>query len=78
MLTGANNDGSNGLQQIVRYGGLAIVQDPATAEARHMPQAAIDLVEPELIYPLESIGQVLNRVVRKGRLAAEEPEVSIP
>ncbi len=78
VLTGANNDGSNGLQQIVRYGGLAIVQDPATAEARHMPQAAIDLVEPELIYPLESIGQVLNRVVRKGRLAAEEPEVSIP
>ncbi len=77
VLTGANNDGSNGLQQIIRAGGLGIVQDPATAEARQMPQAAIELVKPELIYPLETIALVLDRLVRQGRLDTDLPEVSM-
>ncbi|OHC62774.1 MAG: glutamate methylesterase [Rhodocyclales bacterium GWA2_65_20] len=42
VLTGANFDGSRGLQAIKQKGGIAIVQDPADAEARQMPQAAID------------------------------------
>ncbi|MDO8788233.1 MAG: chemotaxis protein CheB [Sulfuritalea sp.] len=41
VLTGANFDGSRGLQAIKQQGGTAIVQDPADAEARQMPQAAI-------------------------------------
>lgn len=41
VLTGANFDGSRGLKAIKQQGGIAIVQDPADAEARQMPQAAI-------------------------------------
>src|ERR1035437_2700739 len=33
ILTGSNNDGTNGLKRIKEYGGLTIVQDPATAES---------------------------------------------
>jgi two-component system chemotaxis response regulator CheB len=32
ILTGANNDGSKGLKRIKELGGLAVVQDPETAE----------------------------------------------
>lgn len=41
ILTGANHDGSRGLARIKARGGLAIVQDPADAEAPQMPLAAI-------------------------------------
>lgn len=41
ILTGANEDGALGLRAISDAGGTALVQDPATAYARAMPQAAI-------------------------------------
>ncbi len=41
VLTGANDDGSRGLMRIVELGGMAIVQDPATAERTEMPAAAL-------------------------------------
>jgi two-component system chemotaxis response regulator CheB len=44
VLTGANEDGALGLRQIVARGGLAIVQDPRTAESPIMPRAALRAV----------------------------------
>lgn len=44
VLTGANADGSEGLRRISDRGGLAIVQDPATAESTLMPAAAVKAV----------------------------------
>jgi two-component system chemotaxis response regulator CheB len=41
ILTGANADGAHGLARIAELGGAAIVQDPATAERREMPAAAL-------------------------------------
>ena len=41
LLSGANEDGANGLWQIAEAGGLAIVQDPGTARHDVMPRAAI-------------------------------------
>jgi two-component system chemotaxis response regulator CheB len=41
VLTGANQDGSQGLKKIKQRGGYVIVQDPATAEADTMPKAAL-------------------------------------
>lgn len=43
LLSGANSDGSVGLQSILQHGGKAIVQNPATAEYVTMPQSALDL-----------------------------------
>lgn len=44
LLTGANQDGAKGLQRIYRSGGLALIQDPATAQARAMPDAGCALL----------------------------------
>jgi two-component system chemotaxis response regulator CheB len=40
VLTGANSDGSNGLKRIFDRGGLALIQDPNTAESALMPSSA--------------------------------------
>ena len=41
ILTGANHDGARGLQAVADGGGVTIVQDPGTAHASAMPEAAI-------------------------------------
>lgn len=41
ILTGANNDGAEGIKKIKAAGGRTLAQDPATAEAPVMPEAAI-------------------------------------
>jgi two-component system chemotaxis response regulator CheB len=41
VLTGASNDGAEGLAAIERAGGLALVQDPDSAVAPMMPRAAL-------------------------------------
>ena len=59
VLTGANADGADGLHVIKEYGGLTIVQDPATAEHPSMPQAALDAGEVDHVLSLEQIGELL-------------------
>jgi two-component system, chemotaxis family, protein-glutamate methylesterase/glutaminase len=44
ILTGANDDGAIGLRRIATRGGVAIVQDPRTAESPIMPRAALRAV----------------------------------
>ena len=44
VLTGANGDGSEGLRRISDRGGLALIQDPATAESPLMPTSAVRAV----------------------------------
>ncbi|MGZ5254354.1 MAG: chemotaxis protein CheB [Flavitalea sp.] len=41
LLSGANSDGALGLKAIQLAGGLAIVQDPITADVDYMPKQAI-------------------------------------
>ncbi len=64
ILTGANTDGSHGLKKIKESGGLAIVQDPETAEAKSMPTAAMASSDVDHILPLEEIGPFLRSLNR--------------
>jgi two-component system chemotaxis response regulator CheB len=64
ILTGSNGDGAKGARRIKRHGGFVIVQDPKTAEAPAMPQAAIDAVRVDRILPLERIGPFLVELCR--------------
>lgn len=41
LLSGANDDGAEGLSAIIKKGGIGIVQDPSTADYTAMPKAAI-------------------------------------
>jgi len=59
VLTGANEDGSRGLRRIADRGGLAIVQDPATAESAPMPTAALRAVPEALVLSLDGIADHL-------------------
>lgn len=62
VLTGANADGAKGLKAIKDRGGLAIVQDPKTAEVRYMPQAALDATPVDHVVSLERIAPLLSKL----------------
>jgi two-component system, chemotaxis family, protein-glutamate methylesterase/glutaminase len=57
ILTGANEDGAAGLAEIKRRGGVALIQDPAGAQRRSMPDAAIAATVADAVLPLEEIGK---------------------
>lgn len=60
VLTGANADGAEGLKRLFTAGGLAVVQDPATAEVDTMPLAALRWVPRARVLPLDRIGPFLS------------------
>ncbi|BFI96944.1 MAG: chemotaxis protein CheB [Rhodanobacter sp.] len=62
VLSGANADGADGLHELRRLGGCAIVQSPDSALARAMPQAAIDRAGADHCVPLDAIAPLLNRL----------------
>jgi|UPI000481230C two-component system chemotaxis response regulator CheB len=62
ILTGANDDGAEGLRRIHEAGGLTIVQDPDEAEIRTMPNAAIGAHAPDHVLPLRDIRALLLRL----------------
>ena len=64
LLTGANQDGAQGLETIKLRGGLTIVQDPEEALVATMPQAALDRIQPDYILPLRGIGRLLCELER--------------
>jgi two-component system, chemotaxis family, protein-glutamate methylesterase/glutaminase len=57
ILTGANEDGAEGLKHIKDSGGVALVQDPAGAVRRTMPDAALAATVADAVLPLEAIGK---------------------
>jgi len=64
VLTGANDDGAEGVRRVKSRGGIVIVQDPATAEAPEMPRAAIAGASVDRILPLDRIGPFLIELCR--------------
>jgi two-component system chemotaxis response regulator CheB len=59
VVTGANEDGAQGLARVKERGGFTIVQDPCTAEKAEMPQAAIGASVVDEVVPVESIAKLL-------------------
>jgi two-component system chemotaxis response regulator CheB len=64
LLTGANHDGARGLAQVKRRGGLTIVQDPREAQVATMPQAALNIQQPDHVLTLNGIGRLLVELER--------------
>ena len=65
ILTGSNHDGTNGIKRIKECGGLAIIQDPETAESSYMPESAIAAIQPDYILSLENIIDLLKKIDKK-------------
>jgi two-component system, chemotaxis family, protein-glutamate methylesterase/glutaminase len=71
VLTGANEDGAQGLLRVVERGGWGIVQTPATAEVRTMPEAALNALRASgsrrwIVSALEQIARELVALVDTG------------
>ncbi len=61
-LTGSTPDGASGLATIKGRGGMALVQDPATAESQVLPRAALASVRVDRILRPEEVGPFLRGV----------------
>jgi two-component system chemotaxis response regulator CheB len=62
VLTGANQDGAKGMHAVVEAGGIALVQNPDSAFASAMPQAAIAMCPSARVMSLQAIATYLQKV----------------
>lgn len=62
LLSGNLDDGVEGLKEIKRHGGLAIVQDPAEAGFPEMPRNALAKVEVDYCLPVTEIRDLMTRL----------------
>lgn len=60
LLSGSNSDGVNGLKSVKEWGGLAVIQDPATAQVAYMPAQAQLNVEIDRVLRPEDMGEFIN------------------
>ncbi|WP_353861785.1 chemotaxis protein CheB [Azospirillum formosense] len=76
VLSGGLNDGTAGLAEIRRRGGIAVVQDPADARQAGMPRSALDHVAVDHCLPAAGMGALLARLVAERDADAAGPAVS--
>ena len=69
LLSGANEDGVEGLRKIKQFGGSICIQDPATAIVPYMPaQAALVLKIDHILNP-NKIAKFINQLSNKSKNA---------
>ncbi len=59
ILTGANEDGAEGILYVARRGGITVAQDPQQSEAPVMPESAIALGGVQHVLPLSGIADFI-------------------
>jgi two-component system chemotaxis response regulator CheB len=65
ILTGASDDGARGLAAIKAAGGRVAVQDPAAAESRVMPEAALAVTPAAAVLSLDQIAPWIVKSVER-------------
>jgi len=64
ILSGYLDDGVAGLYAVRRQGGVAMIQEPADAEAADMPLRAMEYSGADYVLPAAEIGQVIPRLLQ--------------
>jgi two-component system, chemotaxis family, protein-glutamate methylesterase/glutaminase len=85
ILSGTLGDGTAGLLTVKRQGGVAIIQDPASALFPEMPRNALEYVDVDYVLPLTEIAPVLVRLASEpvretlsvGKSADQQNEVAL-
>jgi two-component system, chemotaxis family, protein-glutamate methylesterase/glutaminase len=72
LLTGRLNDGTAGLYEVKRHGGMTIVQDPSDAMCPGMPASALKHVTVDHCVPLAAMPRILFQVCKDVAARAEE------
>ncbi len=81
LLSGADDDGTEGLMMIKALGGVALVQDPDEALFARMPQSAIEHVGIDRVLPAAALAPAVEQIVMQtagGNGAAPMPSASNP
>jgi len=65
ILTGANEDGADGMCRVKELGGYTIVQDPSTAEVPYMPRFAREAVPEAEVLTLAAIPVRLRQLTQR-------------
>ncbi len=60
VLTGGNHDGAAGLSAVLRSGGVAVVQEPESAQVALMPAAALQRNPSSHVLSIGEIGRLLG------------------
>ncbi|MGB5944093.1 MAG: chemotaxis protein CheB [Leeuwenhoekiella sp.] len=71
LMSGRLSDGTAGLDAIKMCGGIAIVQDPKTAEFGDMPSYAVETVDVDVIADLNDLTEVIAKAIKT---PAPEPQ----
>jgi two-component system, chemotaxis family, CheB/CheR fusion protein len=74
VLSGMGSDGIAGLREIKAAGGIAIAQEPASAEYEAMPRAAIEAGLADLVLAPEQIAAELPRLAERLALRVQRHE----
>lgn len=64
LLSGANNDGADGISAIIEKGGKGIVQNPETTDFPYMPKSAIYKNDQTMILSVKEIIDFLHNLNR--------------
>lgn len=60
LLSGSNADGVSGLKSVKDWNGLAVIQDPETAQVAYMPEQARKHVKLDRILRIEDVAEFIN------------------
>jgi two-component system chemotaxis response regulator CheB len=75
VLSGALDDGAEGLRSIAMAGGLTIVQDPADAIIPSMPMHALEAAAVDRVLPADEIGRQLPQLLRATHVKKRDQEL---
>lgn len=62
LLSGSNEDGVKGLQEVKRLGGRAVIQNPTSAAVSYMPAQAALNVEIDEILEIDEMANYINQL----------------
>lgn len=78
LLSGTGSDGTLGLQQIAKAGGVTVVQDPAEATFPQMPETALRVVTPDHVVPSAQLAPLLLRLIEEPVAVSETEDSDVP
>lgn len=68
LLSGANSDGVEGLQEVHKKGGQVWIQNPETAQVDYMPRQAFEKVSFDRLIKPETLANEINELNKNNKL----------
>jgi two-component system chemotaxis response regulator CheB len=62
LLSGANSDGTVGMQKVKKYGGRTIIQNPQSAIVPFMPEYAMEHIVIDAILDPKEMANYINQL----------------